>query len=68
MFGFGIIIHLFQQLMRRKKSSSPLRGGNRRSLLSREADDDLGDVVVIPDWLPEHLRPKATDKELDKTD
>ncbi len=68
MFGFGIIIHLFQQLMRRKKSSSPLRGGSRRSLLSREADDDLGDVVVIPDWLPEHLRPTATDKNKNKTD
>ncbi|MCU0432434.1 MAG: hypothetical protein MUC87_03140 [Bacteroidia bacterium] len=48
---------LFKNGIKPTRSSSVLRSEGRLRPLRHE-EDNLTDVVIIPDWLPEHLRPR----------
>ncbi|MGL5890210.1 MAG: hypothetical protein ACRC3B_10010 [Bacteroidia bacterium] len=50
-----------------KASSSQLRrAGTLRKIENPE--EGRSEEPLIPDWMPEHLRPKATDKKNSKPD
>ncbi|MFN8715042.1 MAG: hypothetical protein ACK5Z2_19490 [Bacteroidota bacterium] len=63
----SVIYDLLKWRADKVQSSSYLRrSGTLRKIENPE--EGRSEEPLIPVWLPEHLRPKATDKELDKTD